>query len=145
MSRLRHALPGLGIAGALALGAVPTAVDATGRPQQAAAQSGPTQHGRASYYHSRFNGRRMANGERFDPNLPTAAHKTLPLGTVVRVTNLENGRSAVVKVTDRGPYVRGRIIDLTPRTAEHLDMKQEGVVAVAVTPLRAPEELAEAR
>lgn len=138
MHRFQNLLLGCALGAALGIAAPPA--DAKG-PQAA----GPIQHGQASYYHSRFNGRRMANGQRFDPRADIAAHKTLPLGTVVQVTNLENGRSAVVRVTDRGPYVRGRIIDLTPRVAERLDMKEEGVVRVAVTPLRRPEELAEAR
>jgi rare lipoprotein A len=108
-------------------------------PAQAAERpAGPTQHGKASYYASRFAGRRMANGERFDPNSNSAAHKTLPLGTVARVTNLENGRSAVVRVEDRGPHVRGRVIDVSPRTARRLDMKEDGTARVAVTPLEVP-------
>lgn len=97
--------------------------------------AGPTQRGEASYYASHFSGRRMANGERFNPNSNVAAHRTLPLGTVARVTNLSNGRSAVVRVADRGPFVRGRVIDLSPRVAEHLAMKQDGTAPVAVTPL----------
>lgn len=97
-----------------------------------------TQRGEASYYGRRFHGRQMANGERFDPQSNSAAHRTLPLGTVARVTNLENGKSAVVEVEDRGPYARGRIIDVSPRTAERLDMKEEGTARVAVTPLRVP-------
>jgi rare lipoprotein A len=80
----------------------------------------------------------MANGERFDPNSNSAAHKTLPLGTVARVTNLENGRSTVVRVEDRGPFVRGRVIDVSPRTARRLEMKEEGTARVAVTPLQVP-------
>lgn len=103
-------------------------------------EAGPTQRGEASYYGPQFAGRRMANGERFDPQSNSAAHKSLPLGTVARVTNLENGRSAVVRVEDRGPYVRGRVIDVSPRTAEHLDMKQDGTAPVAVTPLNLPSE-----
>ena len=98
-----------------------------------------TQRGEASYYANRFHGRQMANGERFDARSNSAAHRTLPLGTVARVTNLENGKSAVVEIEDRGPYARGRIIDLSPRTAERLDMKEEGTARVSVTPLRVPE------
>jgi rare lipoprotein A len=127
-----------------ALGTAPPPALAAG-PQQGPKATGATQHGIASYYHSRFNGRRMANGQRFDPRANVAAHKTLPFGTVVRVTNLKNGKSAIVRVVDRGPYVRGRIIDLAPSVAERLDMKEDGVVPVAVTLLRQPEELAEAR
>ncbi|MBD0272525.1 MAG: septal ring lytic transglycosylase RlpA family protein [Acetobacteraceae bacterium] len=101
-------------------------------------RAGPTQRGEASYYGPQFRGRRMANGERFDPNSNTAAHKTLPLGTVARVTNLENGRTATVRVQDRDPYARGRVIDVSPRTAQHLDMKEDGTARVAVTPLQVP-------
>jgi rare lipoprotein A len=106
-------------------------------PRQDQAQH-RTQQGEASYYHRRFTGRQMANGERFDPRSNSAAHRTLPLGTVARVTNLENGKSAVVEVEDRGPYARGRIIDLSPSTADRLDMKEEGTARVSVTPLRVP-------
>lgn len=110
-------------------------------PPHGEAGAAPTQHGKASYYHARFNGRRMANGERFDPNEAIAAHRTLPFGTVVLVTNLENGRMAVARVADRGPFVRGRIIDLAPGLAARLDMVEDGVVAVAVTPLGMEEEV----
>jgi rare lipoprotein A len=116
--------------------------EAHAQPPQATAS---TQQGKASYYHHRFNGRRMANGDRFDPSLNTAAHRTLPLGTMVRVTNLDNGRSVVVRVTDRGPFTRGRIIDLSPTTADHLGMRRAGVAQVQVTPLRDLVEIAEAR
>lgn len=98
-----------------------------------------TQRGQASYYAPKFNGRKMANGRRFNPESNSAAHKTLPLGTTARVTNLDNGRSAIVRVEDRGPFVRGRIIDVSPRVARQLGMKKEGVVRVAVTPLSLPE------
>jgi len=132
LSRRRAALGAASIAAGLVLATAPTVA--------AGLREGQTQRGDASYYAAFFNGRPMANGERFDPRSNAAAHKTLPFGTVVRVTNLENGRSAVVEVKDRGPFVRGRIIDLTPRTAENLDMKEDGVVRVAVTLLRLPED-----
>src|SRR6202035_3421361 len=76
------------------------------------------QTGIASVY--AYSGERTANGERASPSGLTAAHKTLPLGTMVRVTNTHNGRSVVVRINDRGPYVRGRIIDLTPAGAQVL-------------------------
>ncbi|MFC7544245.1 septal ring lytic transglycosylase RlpA family protein [Siccirubricoccus deserti] len=101
---------------------------------------GEQQLGDASYYGSEFNGRRMANGRRFDPRSTSVAHRTLPFGTKVLVTNLGNGRSATATVEDRGPFVRGRIIDLSPRLAEHLGMLMQGVAPVEVTPV----ELAEA-
>jgi rare lipoprotein A len=113
-------------------------------PVQEAAAAQPPRHqaqqGKASYYGPEFNGRRMANGERFDPHSNTAAHRTLPLGTMVRVTNLENGRSATVTVKDRGPYVRGRIIDVSPHIADRLGMKEDGVVPVQVQPVQVPTE-----
>src|SRR5262245_55715533 len=68
--------------------------------------------GTASYYGKGFDGRRAANGEIFDMNAMTAAHKSLPFGTRLQVTNMENGRSVVVRIQDRGPYVRGRVLDL---------------------------------
>ncbi len=101
---------------------------------------GQEQLGDASYYGPEFNGRRMANGRRFDPRSASAAHRTLPFGTKVLVTNLRNGRSATATVEDRGPLVRSRIIDLSPRVAEHLGMVVQGVARVRVTPV----ELAEA-
>ena len=82
----------------------------------------------------------MANGERFNQNSDSAAHRNLPLGTTARVENLENGRSATVKVEDRGPYARNRIIDLSPRTAEQLGMKHAGHAPVRVTPIDVPEK-----
>ena len=108
-------------------------------PAEAVPPAGPpAQHGQASYYGSEFNGRRTASGERFDPRSNVAAHRTLPLGTVARVTNLRNGRSEVVRIADRGPYIRGRIVDVSPRTAERLGMRQQGVAPVALTPLSIP-------
>lgn len=102
--------------------------------------AGSREVGKASYYGPEFAGRTMANGRRFDPRSNSVAHRTLPLGTTVLVTNLGNGRAATATVEDRGPFVRGRIIDLSPRLAEHLGMKQEGVAPVEVVPV----ELAEA-
>ncbi len=109
------------------------------QPGQHKAQKAHPQRGKASYYGSEFNGRRMANGARFNPNGNNAAHKTLPLGTTAKVTNLENGRTAEVKIEDRGPYVGGRVIDVSPRTAEHLDMKKGGVAPVVVEPVQVPD------
>jgi len=81
----------------------------------------------------------MANGNRFNPNSDVAASKTLPLGTVAKVTNLSNGKTATVKVEDRGPYVDGRVVDLTPKVAEQLDMKKVGVSPVVVAPIAVPQ------
>ncbi|RFP16148.1 MULTISPECIES: septal ring lytic transglycosylase RlpA family protein [unclassified Duganella] len=101
-------------------------------------RSGKTRKGKASYYGRRFHGKKMANGEPMKPDSNAAASKTLPVGTVAKVTNLDNNKSEVVVVKDRGPYVDGRIIDVTPKTADKLDMKEEGVAPVAVTPLKLP-------
>ena len=89
--------------------------------------------GIASWYGRTFYGRHTANGETYDGNQLTAAHKTLPMPVNVRVTNLENGKSLVVRVNDRGPYARGRIIDLSKRAAELLDVVQSGTARVRVT------------
>jgi rare lipoprotein A len=91
--------------------------------------------GIASWYGDKFHGRRTANGERFDMNLLSAAHPTLPMPWLVRVTNLENGRSVVVRVNDRGPFVRGRLIDLSRRAAEVLGFRKKGVARVRVKAL----------
>lgn len=96
------------------------------------------QTGKASVYAARLRGRRMADGTRFDPASNAAASKTLPLGTTARVTNLENGRTAVVRVRDRGPHVRGRILDVSPRSGRALGMRREGVAPVAVVPTADP-------
>lgn len=88
--------------------------------------------GEASYYGARHHGKRTASGERFDQNALTAAHRTLPFGTRVKVTNLNNDRSVVVRINDRGPHVRGRLIDLSRRAAEALDMLRSGVAPVRV-------------
>ncbi len=101
------------------------AVDITTiEPAAPAAQS--LGDGVASYYGRRFHGRRTANGERFDMNQLTAAHRTLPFGSRVRVTNPRTGRSVVVRINDRGPFVRGRHIDLSRRAAEEIGIIRRG-------------------
>lgn len=82
--------------------------------------------GVASYYGKRFHGRLTANGERFNMNAMTAAHKTLPFGTKVRVTNPRNGKSVVVRINDRGPFIRGRTIDLSRGAARKIGIIQRG-------------------
>jgi rare lipoprotein A len=89
--------------------------------------------GIASWYGPTFYGKKTANGEMYDGNQLTAAHKTLPMPVNVRVTNLDNGKSLIVRVNDRGPYARGRIIDLSKRAAELLDVVQTGTARVRVT------------
>ncbi|MEM7666638.1 MAG: septal ring lytic transglycosylase RlpA family protein [Pseudomonadota bacterium] len=82
--------------------------------------------GTASYYGRRFHGRRTANGERFDMRAMTAAHRTLPFGTLVRVTNTRNGREVTVRINDRGPFIRGRSIDLSRAAAKQIGMISRG-------------------
>lgn len=94
------------------------------------------QRGKGSYYHAeRFDGRPMANGDRFDAQSNAAASKTLPLGTVADVTNRDTGETRRVVIEDRGPYVQGRVIDLSPKTAEELGMRHDGVAPVEVKPV----------
>lgn len=102
-------------------------------------RSGKPRKGKASYYGKKFHGKKMADGTQLDPNSNAAASKTLPLGTKAKVTNLENGKSEVVEIRDRGPYVDGRIVDVTPKTAEKLGIKKEGVAQVEVKPLEIPQ------
>lgn len=87
-------------------------------------------HGTASYYGPGFHGRRTANGERFDMNGLTAAHRSLPFGTRLKVTNEKNGRSVVVRINDRGPFVGNRIIDLSRGAAARLGMVNDGLARV---------------
>lgn len=95
------------------------------------------QHGQASWYGTRCNGgSRTASGERLSNSAATAAHKTLPLGTNVRVTNLANGKSEIVRITDRGPYTKGRVIDVTEGVAQRLGFYSRGVVSVKVEVLK---------
>jgi rare lipoprotein A len=86
-----------------------------------------TQTGKASYYADKFNGRKTANGEIFNNNDLTAAHKTLPFGTRVKVTNVNNGKSVKVRINDRGPFVAGRSIDLSKKAAQQIGMVNKGV------------------
>ncbi|MEZ0606199.1 septal ring lytic transglycosylase RlpA family protein [Paraburkholderia sp. IW21] len=90
------------------------------------------QTGRASWYGRGFHGRRTANGERYNMHALTAAHRTLPLGSYVRVTNPANSRSVVVRINDRGPYARGRVIDLSMAAATALEMRHAGTARVKI-------------
>ena len=96
-------------------------------------KSGGSQFGKAAWYG--FVGGRTASGEILDTVTATAAHRSLPLASYAKVTNLDSGRSVIVKINDRGPYTRGRIIDLSPRAADALDMKRAGVAPVVIEPL----------
>jgi rare lipoprotein A len=88
--------------------------------------------GVASWYGKPYHGRKTASGERYDMTELTAAHRTLPFGVVVKVTHLGNGRTVKVRITDRGPFVDGRIIDLSRKAAKRLDMVDEGVARVRI-------------
>jgi len=96
---------------------------------------GFSQRGIASWYGGKFHGRKTSNGEIYDMHAMTAAHKTLPLGVYVRVTHLQNGRSVIVRVNDRGPFVAGRIIDLSYAAANSLAMADAGTAHVQVQAL----------
>ena len=91
-----------------------------------------TAKGGASYYADKFHGRTTANGEKYDKNKYTAAHRKLPFGTMVKVTNLANGKSVIVRVNDRGPFVKNRIIDVSRRAAHELDFIRQGVTKVKI-------------
>lgn len=90
------------------------------------------QSGKASFYAKKFTGQRTASGERLHHDSLTCAHKTYPFGTLLKVTNPANGLSVVVRVTDRGPYVRGRIIDLSVRAAREIGIITQGIASVVV-------------
>ena len=132
----------LAIAGALLLPSCATQATASGRPEKAAQTEwkvSSVQTGKASWYGIRCNGgTHTASGERLRNDAATAAHKTLPMGTKVRVTNLSNGKSEVVRITDRGPYKKGRVIDVTEGVAQRLGFFARGIVPVKVEVLKKP-------
>ena len=97
--------------------------------------------GKASYYSNGLHGRRMSNGERYDRNAFTCAHRTLPFGTRLRITNPRNGKSVIVRVTDRGPFVRGRVVDLSYAAARELGTIASGVAYVKVELVRKETEI----
>ena len=90
------------------------------------------QTGEASWYGKGFHGKKTASGEKFDQNDLTAAHPTLPLGTEATVTNLETGKSVDVEITDRGPYTKGRDLDLSKKAAKEIDMTEDGAAPVKI-------------
>ncbi|WBY01259.1 septal ring lytic transglycosylase RlpA family protein [Ramlibacter tataouinensis] len=102
--------------------------------------SGRKQVGEASFYARKFAGRPMADGTPMDPHGDNAASRTLPLGTTATVTNLDTGQRAVVTIQDRGPFVEGRIVDLSPATARRIGLEpEEGVTTVEVAPIAVPQ------
>lgn len=109
--------------------------DVTSRPlviQDDSFQIAQSLAGKASWYGPKFHGRRTASGEVFNSNAMTAAHRSLPFGTRVRVINVKNGRSVVVRINDRGPFIRGRIIDVSAGAARSLGMINRGVANVRI-------------
>ncbi len=114
---------------------LPAACASPTRPPAHGAQ-GFQEVGTASWYGGKFHGRRTANGDIYDQNGATAAHKTLPFGTRVRVVNLDNGRATVLRINDRGPFVRGRIIDVSRRAAEVLGFRTKGLARVGIQIVR---------
>jgi len=96
-------------------------------------QSGDVFRGLASFYSDEFEGRQTANGEIYKKNEFTAAHKTIAFGTKVKIRNLQNNLSTIVVINDRGPFVQGRVIDLSRAAAEQIGMIQQGVVEVEIT------------
>ncbi|MBA9078413.1 septal ring lytic transglycosylase RlpA family protein [Rufibacter quisquiliarum] len=99
-------------------------------------QKGYTESGKASYYSNKLAGNKMANGQRYRPGKRTAAHKKLPFGTKVKVTNPTTGKSVKVRITDRGPFVSGRILDLSMSAARKLDLVKSGVAPVQMKVLK---------
>ncbi|MES2877689.1 MAG: septal ring lytic transglycosylase RlpA family protein [Pseudomonadota bacterium] len=130
-----------------ALAAEPAAPqDAASSPQRRSPEkrkpdlSGQKRIGKASFYAKKFAGKKMADGKKMNPQADNAASKTLPLGTKAKVTNLETGQSANVTIQDRGPYVKGRIVDLSPSTAKKIGIDEDkGVAKVKVDPIAVPQ------
>jgi rare lipoprotein A len=138
MSDRRYASFAL-LAALLLLGAcAPRDTAARPAPAATAPELPPAQSGTASYYGPEFAGKKTASGEPHDPADLTAASRTLPLGTTAMVTNKETGKSVRVEVNDRGPYAKGRIVDVSPKAAAKLGMKDDGVAKVKVQPLSVP-------
>lgn len=146
MQRLAGAIPVVLFAG-LAIASSPSGAAKTPRrdaPQRVTGHAKPDlsarkRRGNASFYARRFFGKPMANGAPMNPRGNNAASRTLPLGTVARVTNLATGKSAIVRIEDRGPYIKGRIVDLSPSTARQIGItKRIGVAKVVVAPIAVP-------
>jgi rare lipoprotein A len=130
------------------------AIDATGEASEQATKTADgkiaipkdakpiyVETGIASWYGPQYNNRKAANGEVFDMHQPTAAHKTLPLNSIVRVTNLKNGKSIVLRINDRGPFVGDRILDLSMGAAKEIDVYRMGLAPVKIEVLQAPAPL----
>ena len=146
MQRLAGTVPLLLIAG-LAVAFPPRGAAKTPHRQAPQRVTGPARpdlsarkrRGNASYYAPQFFGKPMANGAPMNPRGNNAASLTLPLGTVAKVTNVANGKSAIIKIEDRGPYIKGRIVDLSPATAHEIGItRRMGIAKVVVAPIAVP-------
>lgn len=116
--------------------ALPDAIDSDDASEDELASYEAVGSGEASYYGAELAGNRTANGERFDPRALTAAHRTLPMGSKLRVTNLGNGKSVIVRINDRGPFVKKRLIDVSHAAAEKISMVRAGKAMVKLELLR---------
>lgn len=137
----RKAFPDVPAAGAFLLSALAAAVFMACAPRAYRAPSGEVvfrQEGIASWYGPDFHGRKTSSGERYNMYGISAAHRTLPLGTVARVTHVGSGRQVTVRINDRGPFVDGRIVDLSYGAARKLGMVEEGIAPVVVEAFAAP-------
>lgn len=110
-------------------------------PEECSMMKTLNKNAEASWYGPRFHGRKTASGERFDMNDMTAAHKTLKLGTLVRVYNLKNGMNAVVRVNDRGPYIKGRTLDVSKGAAEALGFRDDGIANIRLNICLPPDHM----
>lgn len=146
MQRLTGAISLLLIAG-LAIAFSPPGSAKTPRREAPQRVTGPAKpdlsaqkrRGKASFYARQFFGKTMANGAPMNPRGNNAASRTLPLGTVAKVTNVATGKSAIIRIEDRGPYIKGRIVDLSPSTARKIGITRRiGVAKVVVTPIAVP-------
>jgi len=106
------------------------------QPRSGAEWIGYTESGKASFYADKHQSNKTASGERYDHDLKTAAHKTIPFGSKVRVTNVTNGKSVVVKINDRGPFVKGRIVDLSKSAFSSIGNTSAGLISVRIEVVR---------
>jgi rare lipoprotein A len=125
---MRRLLLGMTVGWGLLAGCAPRVV----RPEKPPPPRAFLEEGLASYYGPGLAGRPTASGEKFNPQKLTAAHKKLPFGTCLRVVNMENGRSVEVRVNDRGPFVQGRVVDVSLAAAKQLDMLKKGLARVRI-------------
>jgi rare lipoprotein A len=137
LQRIRSPRPGLCAvrAAALAFILVLFAIQ-SGATAQNSWSTTVTYCGKASWYGGKFAGKKTANGEIYDPQSMTAAHKTLAFGTRVRITRVNGGKSVIVRINNRGPFIKGRIVDVSEKAAERLGFKSSGITAVCLALLK---------